>query len=61
LLPYYVVDILLNDDDIIFFYSSDNLMKNKTSFIYGENPNEVPIYAEVDMCSGDGDFNYKNG
>lgn len=36
-------------------------MKNKSSFIHGENPNQVPIYAEVEMCSGDSDFSYKNG
>jgi hypothetical protein len=36
-------------------------MKNKTSFIYGENPSAVPIYAVVNMCSMDGDVNQKNG
>ncbi|KAG5672685.1 hypothetical protein PVAND_002795 [Polypedilum vanderplanki] len=38
----------------------DNLMKNKSSFIYGEDPNAVPIYAVVSMCSSDKDFNFKN-
>lgn len=37
------------------------LMKNTTSFIYGETPTAVPIYAVVSMCSNDKDFNFKNG
>ena len=36
-------------------------MQNKSSFIYGENPSSVPIYAVVSMCSSDKDFNFKNG
>lgn len=45
-----------------FSTHADKLMKNKTSFIYGESPDSaVPIYAVVNMCSGDGDFNHKNG
>lgn len=36
-------------------------MKNTTSFIYGEAPTSVPIYAVVTMCSNDKDFNFKNG
>lgn len=40
---------------------ADALMKNKSSFIYGESPSAVPIYAVVSMCSTDGDFNLKNG
>lgn len=50
----------------IFFltlFHTDSLMKNKSSFIFGENPSKVPIYAVVSMCSGSGDndFNHKNG
>jgi len=40
---------------------ADSLMKNKSSFIYGESPSVVPIYAVVSMCSADGDVNNKNG
>lgn len=29
-------------------------MKNKSSFIYGESPSDVPVYAVVSMCTGDG-------
>lgn len=36
-------------------------MKNKSSFIYGERPSVVPIYAVVNMCASDGDSNLKNG
>lgn len=36
-------------------------MKNQSSFIYGENPLTVPVYAVVNMCSNDKDFNFKNG
>lgn len=38
-------------------------MKNKSSFIYGENPAAVPVYAVVSMCSaaGDGGEVIKNG
>lgn len=36
-------------------------MKNKSSFIYGENPLNVPVYAVVNMCSSDKEFDYKNG
>lgn len=45
---------------MINFYL-ENLMKNTTSFIYGETPTTVPIYAVVSMCSNDKDFNFKNG
>lgn len=51
---------------IIFLSSpflADDLMKNKSSFIYGENPAAVPVYAVVSMCSaaGDGGEVIKNG
>lgn len=36
-------------------------MKNDTSFIFGENPTEVPIYAVVNMCSNVEDLSFKNG
>lgn len=39
----------------------ENLMKNKSSFIYGENPSVVPIYAVVSMCGGDSNSTVKNG
>lgn len=42
-------------------YYLENLMKNTTSFIYGETPTAVPIYAVVSMCSNDKDFTFKNG
>lgn len=42
-------------------FLADSLMENKSSFIYGENPSSVPIYAVVSMCSSDKDFNFKNG
>ena len=44
-----------------FNLNLENLMKNTTSFIYGEAPTTVPIYAVVSMCSNDKDFNFKNG
>lgn len=36
-------------------------MKNDTSFIFGENPDEVSIYAVVNMCSNGEDLSFKNG
>lgn len=44
-----------------FKFPLDELMKNETSFIYGENPSEVPIYAVVNTCSNVEDLNLKNG
>lgn len=43
------------------YFILDNLMENKSSFIYGENPMNVPIYAVVNTCSSDKEFNFKNG
>jgi hypothetical protein len=39
----------------------ENLMKNQTSFIFGEEPSTVPVYAVVNMCTGNKEFNFKNG
>lgn len=36
-------------------------MKNKSSFIHGENLVNVPIYSVVSMCSSETDLSYKNG
>lgn len=47
---------------LIAFVSSfraDNLMKNKSSFIFGERPSFVPIYALVNMCESNKDSSPK--
>lgn len=36
-------------------------MKNDTSFIFGEDPSEVSIYAVVNMCSNVDELSFKNG
>ncbi|CAO1419674.1 unnamed protein product [Diamesa hyperborea] len=45
---------LVTNDEI------DNLMKNQSSFIHGENLGNVPIYSVVSMCSSEADLSYKN-
>lgn len=42
---------------------ADALTKNKSSFIYGQNPNieNVPIYSVVSTCSPENDLNIRNG
>jgi hypothetical protein len=55
------ISLVNNYKNLINFSNLDELMKNETSFIYGENPSEVPIYAVVNTCSNVEDLNLKNG
>lgn len=36
-------------------------MNNESSFIYGETPSAVQVYAVVSLCSSEKDFKLKNG
>lgn len=45
----------------LFNFILDVLMKNQSSFIYGESPSEVPIYAVVSMCGNEEEFPRNNG